>query len=81
MAVISRIDEKGRILIPAHMRRKLSSKIVRLRVEGDRIIIEPVRDPIERLVMSVKRGTKDVSKEIRRLRKVAEEHLAGEVDE
>ncbi len=79
MAIISRIDEKGRILIPAQMKRKLSSKIVRLRVEGDRIIIEPVKDPIERLVTSVKRGTKDVSKEIRRLRKVAEEHIAGEV--
>ncbi len=79
MAVISKIDEKGRVLIPAHMRRRLPSKIVRLRVEGDKIIIEPVKDPIERLVSSVKRGTKDVSKEIRGLRKVAEEQIAGEV--
>ncbi len=45
------------------MRRKLSSKIVRLRVEGDRIIIEPVKDPIERLVMSCQEGTEDVSKD------------------
>lgn len=78
MAAISRIDEKGRILIPAQMRRKLSSGIVRLRVEGDKIIIEPIKDPIERLVMAVKKGTKDVSEEIRGLRKIAEEHLAEE---
>ncbi len=77
MSEISRLDDKGRILIPAKIRKKPSSKVVRIRMEDNKIVIEPVRDPIERLVSSVKRGTKNVAKEIRSFRKIAEKMLEG----
>ena len=73
MELLLRIDEKGRVLIPARIRKSLGLKhAVRARVEEDRIVLEPVRDPLEELTASVIEGTKDVEREIARLREVAE---------
>ncbi len=78
--VVVRVDEKGRILIPAKFRREMGfPRAVRVRLEGDVLIVAPMRDPIEELISSVKKGTKDVEKEIRKLRRKAEEQLSGEV--
>ncbi|MHA1616710.1 MAG: AbrB/MazE/SpoVT family DNA-binding domain-containing protein [Candidatus Njordarchaeales archaeon] len=46
MEKIVRIDNKGRVLIPKKIREKLSLdeyRLVSIRVEGNRIILEPVR--------------------------------------
>ncbi|MGQ4891343.1 MAG: AbrB/MazE/SpoVT family DNA-binding domain-containing protein [Candidatus Njordarchaeia archaeon] len=43
---ISRIDNKGRILIPSKIRRKLNLKsrdIVKIRIEGNKIVLEPIK--------------------------------------
>ena len=70
---VLRIDSKGRILIPASIRRELGlRRVVRVRVEGGRLVIEPFRDSVEALVQTVIRGTTDVEGEIGRLRRVKE---------
>lgn len=48
-------------------------KLVVLRVENDKIIIQPVKDPIEMLTSTVIKGSKDIEREIPKLRKIAEE--------
>ena len=74
MEATLRVDEKGRVLIPARMRREVGmGRLVRARVEGGRIVLEPVRNPVEALVRCVVRGTRDVEREIRGLRRAAEE--------
>jgi len=44
-------------------------------VEGGRVILEPVGDPIELLEKSVVEGTEDVEREIGELKRVAEAEL------
>jgi len=44
---------------------------VHVKVEGDKLIIRPIKDPIEELASHVTQGTTDVEKEIRGLREVA----------
>ncbi len=69
MEIILRTDKKGRILIPKEVRDALGIRdAVAARVEGDKLIIKPLKDPIDALVASVIRGTTDVEKEIRELR-------------
>ena len=68
-----KIDDKGRILIPAFIRRKLNLKrVVKVRIEGGKLIIEPFKNPTEALTQTVIKGTVDVEKEIAELRKIAE---------
>lgn len=46
MEFLAKIDDKGRVLIPIEIRRKLSLKkheIVSIRIESGRIIIEPIK--------------------------------------
>ncbi len=69
---ILRVDSKGRILIPSEVRSLLNIKgAVYARVEGGKLVIEPIRDPIEILTASVIRGTTDVEREIKELRRAA----------
>lgn len=79
MYEIVRVDDKGRILIPVKFRKKLSSEVVKIRMEGDRLIVEPLRDPLELLTSSVRKGTKDIKKEIEKLRRMAEKQLITEM--
>lgn len=44
MEAIAKITSKGQVTIPKKMRDILGSDIVRFRIEGERIILEPVRD-------------------------------------
>ena len=74
--LLLRVDEKGRILIPRSLREQLGiRRLVKARVEGKRIVVEPVEDPVTLLERAVVKGTEDVEKEIRELRKVAEAEL------
>ncbi len=46
MEFLAKIDDKGRVLIPIEIRRKLSLKkheVVSIRIESGRIIIEPIK--------------------------------------
>ncbi len=72
-----KVDKKGRILIPTRIRKELNIKnIVEIEVQGKKIIIKPVEDPLNSLEKIVVKGTKDVEKEIRTLRRIAESELS-----
>lgn len=74
MEYLVRIDDKGRIVIPLEIRKKFKlRKLVILRVENDKIIIQPIKDPIEMLTSTIIKGSRDIEKEIPKLRKIAEE--------
>jgi len=76
-----RMDEKGRVLIPLKIRRRLGMKnLVRIRVEGEKVILEPVPDPLDIIKGLVVKGTEDVEREIRGLRKIAEKEFFKEVE-
>jgi len=76
-----RMDEKGRVLIPLKIRRKLGMKnLVRIRVEGEKVVLEPVPDPLDIIKGLVMKGTEDVEREIRDLRKIAEKELSKEAE-
>ncbi len=82
MEYILKVDSKGRILIPSEVRSMLNIKgVVYARVVDGKLIIEPIRDPIDLLTSSVIRGTSDVEKEIRELRRVAVEEVLKRVGE
>jgi AbrB family looped-hinge helix DNA binding protein len=69
---ILKVDGKGRILIPKEIRSILNiGSVVSARVDDGKLIIEPLRDPIDLLTPSVIRGTVDVENEIKELRKAA----------
>jgi len=68
-----RIDEKGRVLIPLKIRKRLGMKnLVRISVRGKKVILEPVLDPLDIIKGLVIKGTEDVERKIRDLRKKAE---------
>jgi len=57
MNAIVRIDEKGRITIPKHIRESCGlteGMEVSLRVEGSRVIIEPIRSRADELFGIIK---------------------------
>jgi len=75
-----KVDRRGRIVIPSNIRRRFNIRnIVKIVVKGEEIVLKPVEDPLESLKKLVLKGTTDVEKEIRRLRKVAEHELQKEV--
>jgi len=74
--VTVKVDEKGRIVLPANIRRELGIKnIVKIKVEKSTITIEPVEDPLRLLEKLTVKGTKDVEKEIKKLRRTAHREL------
>jgi AbrB family looped-hinge helix DNA binding protein len=79
--LLLKVDKKGRMLIPKALRERLGLRsVVRAKVEEGRIVLEPVRDPIELLEKAVVKGTEDVEKEIVELRGVAERELRRILD-
>jgi len=71
--LLLKIDGKGRILIPANIRKKMGLEhLVKVRIEDNKLIIEPVRDPIETLTRAVIRGSRDIEEEISSLRVISE---------
>ncbi len=50
MEILVRVDRRGRIVIPSEVRRSLGiGRVVRLKVEEGRIVLEAVKDPVEKL--------------------------------
>ncbi|MEM2959676.1 MAG: AbrB/MazE/SpoVT family DNA-binding domain-containing protein [Candidatus Freyarchaeota archaeon] len=77
METFARVDKKGRVLIPSKIREELNIKnIVEIEVQGRKIILKPVEDPLDSLEKVVVKGTKDVEKEISTLRRIAERELS-----
>jgi AbrB family looped-hinge helix DNA binding protein len=69
----AKVDRKGRIVIPAEVRREVGlSKRVRVKVEKGRVVLEPIEDPLKSLEKIVVKGTSNVERDIRRLRRAAE---------
>ncbi len=57
MEILVRVDRRGRIVIPSEVRRSLGiGRVVRLRVREGRIILEAVKDPVERLMELVSKA-------------------------
>ncbi|RLE95158.1 MAG: AbrB/MazE/SpoVT family DNA-binding domain-containing protein [Thermoprotei archaeon] len=82
MELLLKIDSRGRILIPADIRRKLNLRnVVKVRVEEKRLIIEAVEDPIEALAETVIKGSTDIEKEMSKYRKVVEKEALEKVRE
>lgn len=78
--VIVKVDKKGRVLIPASIRKELSIRnIVKIKVEDGGVTIEPVEDPLHSLERLTVKGTRDVEKDIRRLRRAAYRELLSEL--
>jgi len=79
MEVVIKVDRRGRILIPAAIRKKLNIRnAVKIIVEEDKLILKPLEDPLKQVEELVIKGTSDVELEIQRLRKVAEKKLLKE---
>jgi len=82
LELILKIDDKGRILIPVHIRREIGLKrVVKVRVEGRKLVIEPIEDPIEILTETVLKGSTDIEKEVKDLRSIAEKEALKRVKE
>lgn len=77
--VTLKVDEKGRVVIPSHIRKQLKIKnTVKISVKEGEITLKPMEDPLTSLEKLVVKGTTDVEKDIRRLRRVAERQLQKE---
>ena len=77
--VTVKVDRKGRIVIPSHIRRKFNIKnIVKIIVKGEEITLKPIDDPLKSIEKLVVKGTTDIEKEIRRLHRIAERELQKE---
>ncbi len=75
-----RVDRRGRVLIPSRVRRELGiGRAVLMRVQGGKIVLEPVRDPVDDLRKLVTGGPESVASELRGLRRGAEGEGVGEV--
>jgi len=73
-----RIDRKGRVLIPAEIRRLISLRdIVKAQVEGEKLILEPMRNPIGDLTALVVDKSGDVEEDIVAFKGAAEKALKG----
>ena len=71
-----RVDEKGRIVIPKDIRRRLNiGRWVRLRVEGGKVVLEPVRDPLDELAELVVESRIVAGVEPEKVSRVAEREL------
>ena len=76
MEIILKLDKKGRIHIPVEIRRQLGLEgAVRARVEGDRLILEPLRNPLDRLVELIVDDMGDIEEDIVIFRGKAEKAL------
>ncbi len=82
MEFVAKVDSRGRVLIPKEVREKLKIRgMVKLRVEGNKLILVPITDPLEELTANVVRGTINVAQEIREFRRVAEEEALRRLKE
>jgi len=77
--IVVNVDRRGRVLIPAAIRKKLNIRnTVKIIVEEDKLILRPLEDPLKQVEELVIKGTSDIELEIQRLRKAVEERLPKE---
>ena len=65
------IDDKGRLTIPKEVRTQIKAKKLRLRVEGERLVLEPVTEDVDKYYGVFKKDLGDVDVD-----KILEEALA-----
>ncbi len=71
-----KVDKKGRITLPSEIRHRLKIKdLVKLRVMEDKLILEPVKNPLHELTLLVIDSEGDIEKDIKFFRKRAEEEI------
>ncbi|UNQ73723.1 AbrB/MazE/SpoVT family DNA-binding domain-containing protein [Infirmifilum sp. NZ] len=50
MEIYVKVDKRGRLFIPSEVRRRLGIKrVLKLRVEGRRLVLEAPEDPLDKL--------------------------------
>jgi len=50
MEIYVKVDKRGRLVIPSEVRRRLGIKrVLKLRVEGRRLVLEAPEDPLDKL--------------------------------
>ena len=77
-----KVDEKGRVLIPADIRKKLGIEgLVKVEIVGRKLVIEALEDPVKRFADLVTKGTGDVESEMREIRAAAEREALRRVSE
>ena len=77
-----RVDGRGRIVIPSEVRRLLGiGRVLRLRVEGEKIILEPVKDPLEEVSKLIVKVRIKASEEPERISQAAYKQLVEEFRE
>ena len=54
------IDERGRLTIPKEVRTQIKAKKLRLRVEGERLVLEPVTEDVDKYYGVFKKDLGDV---------------------
>lgn len=76
MKFFLKVDRKGRVLIPAEVRRLIGLKgVAKARVEEGKLIIEPVRNLIEELSALVVYRSGNVEEDIVELKRATENAL------
>ena len=65
------IDERGRITLPKEVRALIKAKKLRLRVEGERLVLEPVAEDVDKYYGVFKKDLEDADVD-----KILEEALA-----
>ncbi|MBI4258223.1 MAG: hypothetical protein HY619_04640 [Thaumarchaeota archaeon] len=73
------VDRKGRIHMPKKLRDRIGvEKMVKARVSGRKLVIEPIQDPLDELAEEIQFTFNSVLDELPKLRKKAEEQLLKE---
>ena len=81
MEYVVRVDGRGRVVIPREVRRLLGiGRVVRLRVERGKVVIEPVRDPLVEVSELVVRVSFRASREPGKVGRLAFERLMEEFE-
>ncbi len=74
--LILKVDRKGRILIPAEIRERLGLKdLVKVKVADTYLVIEPLRNPLNKIYELVVDKNGDIEKDIKLYRELIEKTL------
>jgi len=80
MSRITKVDIKGRIIIPKDMRKKAGIKdLVSIAMHEDHVAVYSEKDPFDEIAENVRIEIKNMRKEAVRLSKIAEEQLEREI--
>ena len=78
---ILRVDDKGRVTIPSDVRKMLGmGRFVRMNIEGNRIVLEPIKDALEELSDLIIKVRVKASIEPSKLSEIAYTQLVKEME-